>query len=129
MTKYKNLKMTLLGESFIYCKYKTNSYHKIIGYEGYNIIIIDSDELTLITNRKELIPDGLVKNEKGWALFKIIGEMEFGSVQGLIALITNRFKEKDIGSCVISTFSTDYFLIKSIYLPTAKKVLAEMDFS
>ena len=52
------------------------------------------------------------KEQNGWIGFKIIGEMPFGTVQGLISTISSCLMREEIGVCVVSTFQTDLFLVK-----------------
>lgn len=68
-----------------------------------------------VTNQK--------REEAGWRAIRIIGEMPFGTVQGLIATITSALKANDLGACVISTFLTDHFLIKETNLERSKAAL------
>ena len=59
------------------------------------------------------VPCEASKTEPDWICLRIIGEMPFGSVQGLIAEISGILAKKSMGICVISTFLTDWFFIKS----------------
>jgi hypothetical protein len=53
------------------------------------------------------------KTEPGWICLRIIGEMPFGTVQGLIAEISGLLAGGNMGICVVSTFLTDWFFVKS----------------
>lgn len=55
----------------------------------------------------------VVTTEPDWVCLRIIGEMPFGSVQGLIAEISGILAKKNMGICVVSTFLTDWFFIKA----------------
>lgn len=63
------------------------------------------------------------REEPGWNAIYIIGEMPFGTVQGLIATITSALKASGLGACVVSTYLTDYFLVKISNLEKAKAAL------
>ena len=59
------------------------------------------------------------KVEPGWICIRIIGEMPFGTVQGLIAEISGILAAKNMGICVVSTFLTDWFFVKAKNAPGA----------
>ena len=64
-----------------------------------------------------ILPEDVVikakKIESDWACIRIVGDMPFGTVQGLIATISTQLKNHGLGICVVSTFLTDWFFIKA----------------
>jgi len=60
--------------------------------------------------------------ESGWNAFEVAGPMEF-SLVGVVSSITSPLARADIGVFVISTFDTDYILIKSESVPAAVDAL------
>jgi len=77
------------------------------------------------------------KCELGWFCIKIIGSLDF-SLTGILAEISAVLAEAEISIFAISTFDTDYILVKSEKLPLQKRhywslvvsltVEAELDF-
>jgi len=63
------------------------------------------------------------KDVKEWACFHIVGEMPFGTVEGLIATISNTLKAAKVGICAVSSYKTDLFFVRQKNLETAKKSL------
>ncbi|MCP4020652.1 MAG: ACT domain-containing protein [Desulfobacteraceae bacterium] len=50
--------------------------------------------------------------EKDWSMIKVMGPLDF-SLTGILSGIAGVLAEAKIGIFVISTFDTDYFLVKS----------------
>lgn len=116
--KYKHLKLKILNQEYQYVLLKQDtdkgsvmplveSVKKPVG------IFFSENELSLIapTNIKF---DGLSeKAEPGWSCIQVVGDMPFGTVQGLIASISSSLFAEGVGICVISTFKSDWFFIRS----------------
>lgn len=58
-------------------------------------------------------PADLWLSETGWKMLKISGILDFGMI-GVIAKISNLLAEANISIFVISTYNTDYILLKSL---------------
>lgn len=80
-----------------------------------------SKEQSLESGRNQL--DGL-KVESGWSLLQIKGQLEFEMI-GVIARFSNFFADAEIPIFCISTFDTDYFLVKSSRLNDALRTLTQ----
>lgn len=80
------------------------------------------DELSLVIDRENL-PDHQFANE-GWKAFKIIGSLDF-SLVGILQQVIKPLSEKGISIFTISTFDTDYILVKNEQIDMAIEVLKE----
>lgn len=69
-----------------------------------------------------VVPPGLAC-ESGWTAFQVAGKLEF-SATGILAGILNPLAEAGISVFAISTFDTDYILVRTAKLALAKGVLA-----
>ena len=78
------------------------------------------DELSLIID-KENLPNHQFANE-GWKAFKIIGPLDF-SLVGILQQVINPLSENGISVFTMSTFDTDYVLVKNEQLEKAMEVL------
>lgn len=67
---------------------------------------------------------GIVKTETDFCCFKIQGALEF-SMLGIIANITQILAQNKISVCLVSSFDTDYFLVKKNMLDSAKSSLEQ----
>lgn len=74
------------------------------------------DELSIVCEADIHIDSA--KTNVGWACFKMIGPLDF-SLTGILAGISSALADASISLFAISTFDTDYFLVKRIQLPEA----------
>ncbi len=68
------------------------------------------DELSLVCPTR-CLPKDVEEHEDGWIAFRVAGEMDF-SLVGILAEISKCLAEIKISIFAISTFNTDYILIK-----------------
>lgn len=83
------------------------------------------DEISVVAAQNDLIFIDIECN-KDWRIIKIEGPLDF-SLVGIIAEITAIFKKKKISIFTLSTYNTDYFLIKQKDLDTGIQALIEND--
>lgn len=79
------------------------------------------DELSIVCN--ELTVPKTINKNSGWKLFKIEGPLKF-SLAGVISSLAVPLAEKGISIFVISTYETDYFLLKEDLASDAIKILS-----
>ncbi len=75
------------------------------------------EELSVVTAQTDQIPDWSASSND-WRLFKIEGPLDF-SLIGVIADISAILKEVKISIFMISTYDTDYILVKENDLNTS----------
>ena len=69
------------------------------------------DELSLVCATKSAPLAGVLSHENGWCAFRVAGTMEF-TLTGIVARISDPIARAELGIFVVSTFDTDYILIK-----------------
>jgi hypothetical protein len=79
-----------------------------------------ADELS-VGCRAEDVPDG-VTGERGWCCLRVAGSMPFTLV-GVLASLTVPIAHAGVGVFAVSTFDTDYLLVKATDRPQAVKAL------
>lgn len=79
-----------------------------------------SDELSIVCDH-ERVPAG-VKSVGDWAAFKVEGPLDF-SLTGIVASISTVLAEHQIPIFVVSTFDTDYILVRRRDFDRANEVL------
>ena len=80
------------------------------------------DELSIVcANAFELDSP---RSETGWACLRVVGQIDFEST-GILAGIAGVLAEAKIGLVALSTFDTDYVLVKADLLPRAVAALRE----
>jgi hypothetical protein len=78
------------------------------------------DELSVVCPQ-EVVPEG-VKCERGWRCLRVAGTIPF-SVVGVLASLTAPVADAGISVFAISTFDTDYLLVKEKDLAVAMDAL------
>lgn len=80
------------------------------------------EELSLVC-RTEDTPQNTVEREDGWKGFRIQGVLDF-SLIGILSKISGILAENGIGIFAVSTYNTDYILVKQENFGKAMQVLA-----
>ena len=80
------------------------------------------DELSIVCIDKN-IPNE-IKSEKGWRVLKVEGPLDF-SLIGILSDISGILAKEKISIFVVSTFDTDYILVKEENLVNSIKVLSD----
>lgn len=78
------------------------------------------DEVSIVCSSSILLNSE--KSESGWSCIKVIGPLDF-SLTGIIADISAVLAKAEISIFAISTYDTDYFLVKTEKLQFAGEVL------
>ncbi|MBR4685987.1 MAG: ACT domain-containing protein [Candidatus Methanomethylophilaceae archaeon] len=81
------------------------------------------NELSLVC-LTENVPADVLNEEKGWRAFRIEGTLDFSMV-GVLSKITGILARENIGIFAISTFDTDYILVKEKDLESALTALRD----
>ncbi|MGB9698813.1 MAG: ACT domain-containing protein [Thermodesulfobacteriota bacterium] len=81
-----------------------------------------SDELSIICLQNS-VPEGVAKNGN-WRCLKIEGPLDFSAV-GILNSITQPLAKNGISILAVSTYETDYFLVREEQLAKALKILSK----
>lgn len=84
-----------------------------------------TDELSIVCSEAG-VPEG-VQGERGWAGLKVEGPLDF-SLTGVLASLAQPLAEAGISIFAVSTYDTDYLLVKAGALERAVAVLAQAGF-
>lgn len=80
------------------------------------------EELSLVC-RTEDTPESTSERDDGWRGFRIQGVLDF-SLIGILSKISTILADNKIGIFAVSTYNTDYILVKEENFDRALKVLA-----
>lgn len=83
-----------------------------------------TDEEMSIVCLENAIPENVTDVDPGWKAFRITGILDF-SLIGIISKITTILADNSIGLFVVSTYNTDYVLIKKENYERAIGVLSD----
>ena len=106
--KEESLQLQVIPETFSICQVKN--------YRG-----IDIDQPFVFTGRTDeekslvcpvsMVPESTLDRSDGWKMFRICGQLDF-SLIGILAELSSVFAKAEIGIFAISTYNTDYVLVK-----------------
>jgi hypothetical protein len=80
-----------------------------------------TDEISIVC-AEECVPPG-IQIEAGWRALKVAGPLDF-SLTGILAAIAAPLAAAEISIFALSTYDTDYVLIKETHLADAIRVLS-----
>jgi hypothetical protein len=113
----KILTMKLLKEKYGVCRLDKNELiPEWAQKSNFFSITRTSDELSIVCSQKD-IPSG-IKFEGDWKILKIEGPLDF-SLVGILASISRILAQKGISIFAISTYDTDYILVKDDDMDTS----------
>jgi enamine deaminase RidA (YjgF/YER057c/UK114 family) len=90
-------------------------------HEGFVSVTRTPDELSIVCPEEAVPPDDVV-TEDGWRALKVPGPIPFETT-GVLASIANPLAAAGISIFAISTYDTDYVLVKAVDLEDALRVL------
>jgi uncharacterized protein len=89
---------------------------------GFVSISRTADELSIVC-LAERVPDG-VRSERGWSCLQLVGPFEF-ALTGVLLAVLRPLAEAGIGIFAVSTFDTDYVMVKAERLAEAFSALEQ----
>lgn len=122
----RSLKLSVLEERMSVCRLDSASEipdWTMIG--GLFSVTRTAEELSVVC-LESLVPEG-VRCEKSWRVLKLEGPFEFSEV-GVLASVTAPLAEAGVPIFAISTFDTDYVLVKEERLDLAVAALRERSY-
>jgi hypothetical protein len=85
-----------------------------------------ADELSIV------VPEDLVlsgtRREAGWSCIKVLGPLDFG-LTGILAGISRVLAEEGVSLFAVSTFDTDYILVKQDSIASAVDALERAEYT
>ncbi len=81
-----------------------------------------ADELSIVCDEASVPAN--VKAESGWRCFKVKGPLDFG-LTGILAALVSPLAEAGISIFAVSTFDTDYLLVKQKDFDNAVQTLSK----
>ncbi|WP_025436506.1 ACT domain-containing protein [Peptoclostridium acidaminophilum] len=116
------LTMKLLNESFAVCRLEASEpIPEWASYGSFFSITKTAEELSIVCPQ-ENVPGG-IKCEPGWRILKVEGPLDF-SLIGILSSISSVLAGSGISIFAISTYDTDYILIKDEKTNKAIEVLS-----
>lgn len=102
---------------------KLRAFEPEVIKSGFYFLSQTDEELSLVCKTEEC-PSDTTEREDGWKAFRIEGVLDF-SLVGILAPIAQLLADAKIGIFAVSTYNTDYILVKEESFDKALYLLAE----
>jgi uncharacterized protein len=117
------MNLTILSDTFAICRLSAAEDVPDWAMFGEFVSITHTaDELSIVCAEKHVPSD--VKADRGWRALKVEGPLDL-ALTGILASLANPLAEAQINLFAISTFDTDYLLVKGYNLDRACAVLRQ----
>jgi hypothetical protein len=117
----KSISLTVLPERMAICQRPPEEpIPPFIAGSRFTSITLTDEELSLVLP-EVMVPDEW-KAETGWRCFKVLGSLNF-NMAGVLASLTSSLADAGVSILAISTYSTDYLLVRDRDLEKAYTVL------
>ena len=114
------MEIKILTHEFSICKVAKFSF--IDWVDDFCFVSKTDEELSLVC-QTHCVPEDTLAREDGWRAFRIQGILDF-SLVGILSKISIALAKREIGIFAISTYNTDYVLVKEENFPKAIQVLS-----
>lgn len=111
--------LKLMTQDFSVCKLKDLN---LVPFEDELFFLAKTDEEYSLVCETRSVPENNSVCENGWKAFRVEGQLDFAMI-GIIAGIADLLKENSISIFVVSTYNTDYFMVKETHIGKAKEIL------
>lgn len=123
----KRLNLKLLKDKYSVCRLnKDDEIPKWIFNEEFFSITKTEDELSIVCLQDKIKED--IKCERDWKILKIEGPLDF-SLIGILSKISTLMANNNISIFAISTYDTDYILIKEESIDKAIEILENNNYN
>jgi hypothetical protein len=116
------LTLSVLPDTFAICRFDPAApIPSWVTQREFVSITRTRDELSIVC-AQHAVPDG-IRCERDWRALKVEGKLDF-ALTGILASLAAPLADAGISILAISTFDTDYLLVKEMHLSRAIQVLS-----
>ena len=113
------MQLQIIPGTFVVCKIPDATRANL--NDDFYFLSRTDEELSLVC-REESIPDNHTETESGWNMFRVSGILDF-SLTGILSNLAGILAQANVGIFAVSTYNTDYILLKAENLPRAMDAL------
>ena len=115
--------LTLLRQDLAVCRLDPDSELPEWARKGPFFSLTRTPDEWSVVCSQEIVPEG-IRREGGWRAFRLQGPIDFSAV-GILASLTAPLARSGISLFALSTFDTDYVLVKEVDVKKATLALRE----
>ena len=119
------MKLQALPQAFTVCQVSDLSG---VDFSRDFVFVTKTDEEVSLVCETECVPPNALAREDGWRAFRVSGVLEF-SLVGILAKISGILAEESISIFAVSTYNTDYLLVKAESFGRAMAALAKAGYA
>ena len=120
------MNLSVLPGAFAICRFSSNTViPQTIYASSFYAITKTAEELSLVVESTHA-PENAIKIEKSWKILKVEGPLDF-ALTGILSALIKPLAEAEISIFAISTFDTDYIMVKEEKLELAVNVLKNLN--
>jgi hypothetical protein len=112
----RRLDLVLLPGPYAVCRLPADAESPVWAAGEFVSVSRTTEELSVVC-REEAVPEG-VRCERGWRCLRVVGTLDFTQV-GVLASLLDPLAEAAVAVFCVSTFDTDYLLVKQADLHEA----------
>jgi hypothetical protein len=116
--------LRVLDEALAVCRLSPDSLWPVPAGDGFYSVTRTNVELSIVCSESQAPVDRSARVETGWRALEVVGPLEFSMV-GVLADLSGLLAAAEVSLFVISTYDTDYILVRSDSLEKAIGVLRE----
>jgi len=123
MSMETDLPLVILPDRLAVCRLAADAPFPDWARPGYLLALVRTpDELSVVCEERLVPPE--VRAERGWRLLQVQGSLDF-SLVGILAAILAPLAEAGVSVFTVSTYETDYILIRESALERAVHSLTQ----
>ncbi|MGE4132162.1 MAG: ACT domain-containing protein [Bdellovibrionales bacterium] len=115
--------LRLLHGTFSIARYPADAQLGPLATREFCSITRTRNELTVVCET-DFLPAGIQKREDGWVVLEVEGLLDF-DLTGILSAIAGPLAKAEVSIFAVSTFDTDYVLVKRAFLDKARRVLTK----
>ena len=120
---HKKIAMGLMKETYAVCRLPAAERIPEWAVGSRFFSVTKTPEELSVVCEEDRVPEN-IKCEKGWRILKVEGPLDF-SLIGILASISTTLAKKEISLFAVSTYDTDYILVKDKDSEASIKALVE----
>ncbi|MBD2104707.1 ACT domain-containing protein [Leptolyngbya sp. FACHB-261] len=117
------LQLSVLAERLAVCRLEPTEPIPVWAVSGAFFAVVKTVEELSIVCPQSQVPDGVI-HEANWQGFKVAGPLNF-ALTGILAALANPLAQAGISIFAVSTYDTDYLLVREQHLEQAIAVLRQ----
>jgi hypothetical protein len=116
------LDLSLMDDRLAVCRLAPTEDFPVwaLGAPGFCSVTRTADEWSVVCS-EDLVPPG-AQCERGWRIFQVAGPLDF-SLTGILASIAGPLADAHVSVFALSTYDTDYVMVKERDLDQAARAL------